>query len=232
MKNIKKLFVLLLLLVLVPLSVYAEKTTGETVDATEEEAAPEKINIYLFRGEGCPHCADLEAFFESIEKEYGKYYNLIDYEVWYNKENSTLMNETAEKLGESVSGVPYLIIGKKTWNGYEDDKELNKEIKQAIVDEYNSAERYDVMAGVEKKNNTGALVLVICIIVTGAALLYLSRKNTNNVNGVPVEDDEEEVKVEKVEEVKKEAKVEKKEAPKKTTSKSTKKKSTKKKSKK
>ena len=239
MKNIKRLFVLLLLLVLVPLAVYAEKeskNSKETVDSSETTAettgAPEKINIYLFRGEGCPHCADLEAFFESIEKEYGKYYNIIDYEVWYNKENSELMNEVADKLGETAKGVPYLIIGRKTWNGYENDKSLNEEIKKAIVDEYNSAERFDVMAGKEKKNNAGAIVLVICIVVSGCALLYLSRRSTENVNDVPVEEEVEEVKVEKVveekKEVKKEAKKEeKKEAPKKTSSK---KKSTKKKS--
>ena len=31
-----------------------------------------KINIYFFWGNGCPHCEEEMEFFESIEKEYGK----------------------------------------------------------------------------------------------------------------------------------------------------------------
>jgi len=212
MKNIKKLFVLLLLLVLVPLTVYAD----EEVTATEEK---DPINIYLFRGEGCPHCADLEEFFDKIDKEYGKYYKLIDYEVWYDKDNNDLMQEIADKMGDTVSGVPYLIIGHKSWNGYEDDKQLNKEITDAIMEEYNAETRYDVFADQDKKGNAGAIILVVCIVAAGVGLLLLSRKSTENVNDVPVEE-EEELKVEKVvEEKKEEVKVAKEEAPKKTASK-------------
>lgn len=218
MKNIKKLFVLLLLLVLVPLAVYADIEPTESDGGT---VMPEPINIYLFYGDGCPHCADLETFFESIEKEYGIYYNIVDYEVWYNKENSKLMEEIADKMGDSVSGVPYLIIGHKTWNGYENDKALNKEITDAIMEEFNATERYDVFKDTEEKNNTGAIILVICIVAAGTALLWLSRKSTVNEYEPAVEEaDEEELKVEKVVEEKKEVvkKEEKKAAPKKKSS--------------
>ena len=46
------------------------------------EEAKEKINIYLFWGNGCSHCSNLKAFMASIEEEYGKYYNLYTFEVW------------------------------------------------------------------------------------------------------------------------------------------------------
>jgi len=55
-----------------------------------------------------------------------------DYEVWYNKDNAELMENVADSRGEDVRGVPYIIIGKKSWNGftslYED--EMLSEIKR------------------------------------------------------------------------------------------------------
>jgi len=52
------------------------------VNAKEKE----KINVYVFYGDGCPHCHNAFNFFESIEKEYGKYFDLVEYEV-SNSEN-------------------------------------------------------------------------------------------------------------------------------------------------
>ena len=55
--------------------------------------AKDKINVYFFHGDGCPHCENATKFFDSIKKEYEKYYNLEKYEVWYNEENSNLMEK-------------------------------------------------------------------------------------------------------------------------------------------
>ena len=62
------------------------------------KAESKKINVYIFRGEGCPHCEEALEFFDSLEKdeEYSKYYNLVKYEVWNNKDNAKLMEEVAK----------------------------------------------------------------------------------------------------------------------------------------
>ena len=109
MKKIKTLIIALLLFALiVPFSVSAEE---ETTDSS-------KVNVYLFRGEGCGFCASALSFFDSIEEEYGKYYNLITYEVFKDVENAEFLNQVAEYLDTTISGVPFIIIGDKTYPGF------------------------------------------------------------------------------------------------------------------
>lgn len=148
--------------------------------------AKEKINIYFFRGEGCPHCEEAEEFFDSIKDEYGKYYNLVDYETWYDSGNADLMKKVASKLGEDASGVPYIIIGKKTWNGYASS--YNDEITSAIKKEYDksSSDRYDVikdMNGKNEKNNISgdiAAILIIILVVGGIVYgIIMARKKSS-----------------------------------------------------
>lgn len=102
----------------------------------------EKINIYLFWGDGCPHCEELFAFLTSIQKEYGKYYNLYTLEVWNDEENNALMQSLADKLGEPTTGVPYLIIGNEVFVGYIEEDQ--SQIKAAIKKEYEKETHYDV----------------------------------------------------------------------------------------
>lgn len=91
-----------------------------------------KTIIYFFRGEGCPHCTEAEAWFESIKSEYGNMFIVKNYEVWYNQENATYMKEVAESRDETVVGVPYIIVGNKSWNGFTEsyEDEMLSEIKR------------------------------------------------------------------------------------------------------
>ena len=102
MKKLKYLVILLIAALIIPFTVYAEG---------EENTESKEVNVDLFRGEGCPHCQEAEEWLESIEEEYGSYFKVVDYEVWYNQENSELMTEVAKARGESAEGVPYIIIG-------------------------------------------------------------------------------------------------------------------------
>lgn len=114
--------------------------------------AAEKPTIYLFRGKGCPHCQDFIKFLNDINDEYGKYYELKSFEVWYDSDNYELMKSISEFLGQPSKGVPYIIIGKKVIPGYIDS--LGDEIKKAIKDLYETKEssRYDVFKEYEKTN--------------------------------------------------------------------------------
>ena len=77
MKYLKRLL-LFLLLFLVPFSVFAlsSKYEDKIHDIVNEEVEEGKVNIYFFFGDGCPHCAKEERFFNDLKKEYGDYYNL------------------------------------------------------------------------------------------------------------------------------------------------------------
>lgn len=101
------------------------------------------VNVYLFWGDGCPHCEEAKEFFDSIEDEYGKYYNLIEYEVWRNKDNKLLMNDTASYLNFSLRGVPYIVIGDKSFNGY--NNSIGSKIKDEIKNQYNNKNYIDVV---------------------------------------------------------------------------------------
>ena len=51
-----------------------------------------EVNVYLFHGDGCPHCASEIEYLEEIEKEYNEV-NINLYEVWYNEDNQKLMKK-------------------------------------------------------------------------------------------------------------------------------------------
>lgn len=163
MKNIKKIIVALLLLVMV--------VPFNSVNAKE------KIKVYMFRGEGCPHCEEALEFFDKLGKrdKYNVMYDLKKYEVWYDEDNAKLMEQVAKELGEEASGVPYIVIGKKTFSGY--SSEYDSQIKQAIKDAYNDENYEDIVAKVKsskttKKSNDFPVVAVS--ITIGAAVIIIA----------------------------------------------------------
>ncbi len=108
------------------------------------KAENDEITVYIFYGNGCPHCHAAFEFFDSIEEEYGKYFKLEKFETWGNKRNNKLMKQIYDKLGPSDQklGVPYIIIGEDTFLGYSES--FDDEIIKAIVDNYNSDTYEDV----------------------------------------------------------------------------------------
>ena len=186
--NKKIVIVLLLMLgVLMPFNVMAKESEylGKTYNTlnfkealAEEEIEEEfsdysesddKITIYLFRGKGCTYCRAYLSFMNSITEEYGKYFNMVSFEVWNDSTNSGLMSEVAEFMDEEADGVPFIIIGDKTFSGYAES--YDEEIKTAITDLYNTDkdERYDVFkkmndnpkSGDDSEGNTSSTNIII-----------------------------------------------------------------------
>ena len=105
MKKLRKiLLVLILMLVVVPFNVKADEKV---------------INIYLFYGDGCPHCAAEEEFLDEYLKDKDNV-KLYKYEVWYDKTNQEYLQKVQKKLNNKQSGVPYTVIGDKVLLGYMD----------------------------------------------------------------------------------------------------------------
>lgn len=105
-------------------------------DMTEENISysKEKINIYLFYGEGCPHCEELKNYLNSLDNKEKSYFNIYTFEVWNNSTNQQFMKDSAKSLNKEVSGVPFLIIGNKIFEGY--NESMNAKIEKAIETEY------------------------------------------------------------------------------------------------
>jgi thiol-disulfide isomerase/thioredoxin len=93
-----------------------------------------KVNIYLFWGNGCPHCKKEFDFLESIKDEYGSYFNLYSFEVWYNEENAKILQVFAHYMNDEVTGVPYTIIGNLSFNGFGEQEK--KEMMEAIKNQH------------------------------------------------------------------------------------------------
>lgn len=107
-----------------------------------------KVNIYLFYGETCPHCKAEKEFLSSLESSYGHLFNLHTYEVWHNSENRERLNVFGAYNNTLVDGVPYTIIGEKSFSGF--GESTKKEIIKAIEEE--SKKDYDLYIDVISKN--------------------------------------------------------------------------------
>ena len=174
MKTIKYLLVLLVAFLILPFAVFAEGEEEVTEgDASLISEQSKEVHVYLFRGEGCPHCQEAEEWFASIEEEYGNLFEVIDYETWYNSDNAALMKKVAEARGETAEGVPYIIIGNKSWAGFTEDyeSEMIEQIKAEF--EIDVDQRYDAIKGLDggnqkKEKSTGsdvfALVLILAVV--------------------------------------------------------------------
>lgn len=96
-----------------------------------------KVNIYFFYGDGCPHCSNEFKAFERIKEEYGELYNLYTFETWYNEDNYKLLNVFASAMNDTVKGIPYTIIGSKSFKGF--GKSTEEAIIDAIKEEHNKS---------------------------------------------------------------------------------------------
>lgn len=92
-------------------------------------AAENKVSIYFFWGDGCPHCAKEEIFLKSLAQKYPNI-EVKSYEVWHNSENQKILKEIGKKLKINISGVPFTVIGEKYIVGYIDDSTTGKEIEK------------------------------------------------------------------------------------------------------
>ncbi len=195
MKKIKLFLAIIMCLFAMPLAVLADEGSDDNAEVTSGETEVQeednRVKIYFFRGEGCPHCADAEEFFNSIEEEYGQYYKILDYETWYNSDNAALLQKVGEARNEEISGVPYILIGDKSWSGYDDS--FADDIKDTIKSEYEKAvaDRYDIANYVDftnaagsvteaaKKSNDAMVLIIILLAVAGITYgVVAARKKT------------------------------------------------------
>ena len=92
-----------------------------------------KPNIYIFWGDGCPHCKALAKFISKLPAETKDKVNIYSFEVWSDKDNKTLMKNFGKYLNQDVSGVPFIVIGDKIFDGYSSgDTKTDQQILDSI----------------------------------------------------------------------------------------------------
>lgn len=97
--------------------------------------ASNQITIYLFHGDGCPHCAQEQIFLNELKAEYKDQINIVKYEVWYNDYNESLYEKVKTTLNASVKGVPFTVVGEKYFSGY--SSTVGENIKNTVDDYLN-----------------------------------------------------------------------------------------------
>lgn len=120
----------------------SDSTSKSTTQSTTEFAfnhesdidlSSNKPNIYIFWGDGCPHCKALAKFMSKLPAETKDKVNIYSFEVWGDKDNKIFMKKFGKYLGQDVSGVPFMVIGDKIFDGYSSgDTKTDQQIIDAI----------------------------------------------------------------------------------------------------
>lgn len=142
MKN--KLKFLLLLLVLIPFNIFAISKDYKDVvyNITKEKVDKDKINLYFFRMDGCPHCAEEEKWLENIKDKYTDYLNIYDYEIKNSKTNREYYYNVKKVLNDGVTkSVPYTVIGETYFVGFSETvgEQIENKIKELIDENVKSS---------------------------------------------------------------------------------------------
>lgn len=162
-----KLFIIGLLLVM-PLFIFQTTALAES----------KKVNVYIFRGEGCPHCEEAIEWFEGTlaeDEEYKDLYELVKYEVWYDESNSELMQAVAEQLGTEASGVPFIVVGDKYFSGFS-AQQSPEQIKTAIKEASENSKYQDIVSAVKNGNkivDTKEKTSILPIIIVSAVAIVV-----------------------------------------------------------
>lgn len=91
---------------------------------TNIKAEENLVNLYLFYSNTCPHC---EAEMELLDELQEDYDNLRIYKYEISEdENSLLLSKVSEMFNINVTGVPFTIIGEKTFFGYSEENSKKK----------------------------------------------------------------------------------------------------------
>lgn len=168
----KLLLVILFTLVIIPLNTKAITSDykDNVYNITGTNIEENKINIYVFHGDGCPHCEDEIKWLKTIETDYKKQVNIVYFEVWYNKKNSNYMDSVMTSMNVKNSVVPFTVIGDKTFFGFSDSIKSNIEnqINYYLENDDNTSNvNIPLLGDVEKKDISIPLVAVILGFIDG-----------------------------------------------------------------
>lgn len=169
----RTLKILLIILLVLPISVFGLTDDYQDIvsEYTNDEVITDVLNIYIFHGDGCPHCKKALTWLDKVEKEYEGKIKIIKYEVWKHPENASILFKLYDHFKVKKDGVPFIVIGDKYFQGYDDNGVVESEVQSAI-DEYILGEQafiihLPILGNVDKRNISLPLVAVILGFIDG-----------------------------------------------------------------
>ena len=162
---------LITLILLIPINIFAlSKDYNDVVaNVVGEKQEKDKINLYLFYSESCPHCHAEMEYLEDLEK-YDNVLNVYTYEVTKNEDNSKMMNAVKTLFNVNQPYVPFTVIGEEYIVGFNDETKTNIE---NVIDNYLNEEKVEktfnipIIGEVKAKNASISLVAVILGFIDG-----------------------------------------------------------------
>lgn len=170
MKKLLWLIVFIVLLIPINSNAISKDYVDKIHDIVDEKIDNDKINIYFFRGEGCPHCAQEEKWFEGIKEEYGDYINVYDYEVWHNDDNIKKLEKVKKELGSDANGIPFTIIGDNYYVGFSEitSDKMENQIKLYLdLDAKENEYKIPILGSVNAKDVSIPLVAIVLGFIDG-----------------------------------------------------------------
>jgi thiol-disulfide isomerase/thioredoxin len=164
-------------------------------------SAKNKVNLYLFRREGCPHCQDELVYLDKIINKYKDKINIVVYDVTKGG-NAQLIEDVANTLKYQINGVPFTLIGSSYLEGFgaglegqltaliekgydeQPDDIVESLLDENIYENLISTDLYDAMeeenleitSKKSKQNNIIPIIVFGSIFIAVGALIYYSRK--------------------------------------------------------
>lgn len=124
-----------------------ESNANTSKPTIKDEEANSKVILYMFHGSTCPHCINAINTIKEERNTTFKNVEIRTYQVYNNKDNSSLYEKVTDKLKVNVNSVPYFIIGEYNRVGFNEEV-LLKEYKNAL----NNKDYKDIIEEVIKEN--------------------------------------------------------------------------------
>ncbi len=137
------------------------------------QSSPE-VTIYLFWGDGCPHCAIAKPFLEQLAAS-NPGIHLLKYEVYNDENNLALLKKVSEGFGFTATKVPTIFVGDQYWEGYTDaiEKDIQEAVENGLAN--GSTDRVAaILAGIEHTAPQKSKIAPLVITVAGVLLLVVT----------------------------------------------------------
>ena len=172
-KIIKILFVILVFLIIPNAYGLSKEYEDITYKIVGEKVEENKINLYLFHRNGCPHCAKEIEFLDTIQQKY-KNIKIYKYEVTTSTTNASYYKAVKNILKDNTSGVPYTVIGNKSFVGYSEfiGEKIEKTIQDYLEDKVETEKektsfKIPILKEIDAKEVSIPLVAIVLGLVDG-----------------------------------------------------------------
>ncbi len=105
-----------------------------------------QVDIVVFYGSGCPHCAKMREFLQTIQEKQPRL-RVREYEVYFSGGNARLFERMADAYRTQIEGVPTTFLGNNVIVGFSDEMrpQIEQQISQCI--EQHCASPLDRLSG-------------------------------------------------------------------------------------